>query len=561
MKQILNLIKLHKIISGVIVLVLIFGGYEWYTKSHTTVGKTTYVMGAATKGTIVVSVTGSGQMNAQNKIDLKPGGSGQTATQLTSVKVKQGDQVKAGQVIATADEKNNNVALIQARASLASAQANYDKLLTGLTGTDLQSAQLSVTTAQQSLDKAHRDYNNTVVTQQQNVAKALSNFLNADLTATPSDANTTATITLSGQYNGSVQGQYNISIYQGGDGLYYQTSGLGGTSGVIKRGIAQALGNGLYITFGTSGTISASSTWTVSVPNLASTNYFSNNSAYQTALQNQTQALQQAQDTITSAQNSLTQAQLTLQSKTAAPARADVAQAQAQIDQAESQVASAEVNYDNNIIKSPFDGVVAAVNSQAGDQVTSSTVVATIITNQELAIISLNEVDASKVKVGQKTTLTFDAVDGLTLTGKVAQIDTIGTVSQGVVTYTAKISLDTQDGRIKPGMSVSVAIITDLATDVLTVPSSAVKSNANGSYVQELDSAGVPQNKSVQTGLSNATDTEITSGLAEGETIVTQTIKPTTAKTTTTTTNNASIIPGLGGAATGGGAARFRTGN
>src|SRR5476649_2053592 len=107
MKKLFDAIKLHKIISGIVLVVLVFGGYQWYNKSHTTAGKPTYVTAAVQKGTIVVSVTGSGQVSAQNKIDLKPGGSGQSATELTSVNVKQGQQVKAGQLIATADEKNN----------------------------------------------------------------------------------------------------------------------------------------------------------------------------------------------------------------------------------------------------------------------------------------------------------------------------------------------------------------------------------------------------------------------------------------------------------------------
>ena len=70
----------------------------------------------------------------------------------------------------------------------------------------------------------------------------------------------------------------------------------------------------------------------------------------------------------------------------------------------------------------------------------------------------MNEVDAAKISVGNKTTLTFDATEDLTLTGKVAQIDTIGTVEQGVVSYKVKIAFDTQDERIKPGMTANASI-------------------------------------------------------------------------------------------------------
>ena len=100
-----------------------------------------------------------------------------------------------------------------------------------------------------------------------------------------------------------------------------------------------------------------------------------------------------------------------------------------------------------------------------------------LITKQKIAEISLNEVDAAKVKVGQKVTLTFDAIDGLSITGEVSEIDALGTVSQGVVTYGVKIAFDTQDERVKSGMSVSAAIITDVKQNVLLVPNAAVKSN------------------------------------------------------------------------------------
>ncbi|MEJ0021203.1 MAG: efflux RND transporter periplasmic adaptor subunit [Candidatus Doudnabacteria bacterium] len=552
-QKFLTYIKAHKVITVIVLVVAAFGGYQWYKKAHASAGSVQYITKAAAKTTISVSVSGTGQVSAQNRIDLKPGGSGQVAAELVTVNVKQGDQVKAGQVIATVDQKNNSVALIQAKASLQSAQANYDKLISGLTSTDMQTAQLAVTTAQQALDKANRDYANTVTTQQQNVDKAYSALLNSDLQPDPSDANTTAAVTITGNYTAKDPSQITVSLSEVPAGMRYQSTGLSGDGDLITRGVAQPIGDGLFITFDASGTLNASTVWTIDIPNTKSSGYLNNNFAYNSALQNQTQALASAQDTINSAQNSLTQAQLSLQSKTAPPTSADVASAKAQIAQAQAQLQNADVNYSNNIIKSPFDGQVAQLNNQPGDQVTSSTIIATVITNQKLAVMPLNEVDAAKVSVGQKVNLTFDALDSLNVVGTVAQVDTLGTVSQGVVTYNVKIGFDSQDARIKPGMSVTAAIITDVKTDIVAVPSSAVKSDSNGDYVQVLNSKGEPENKTVQVGISNDTDTEITSGLNEGDMVVTQTINSAAKTTTATTRAGGGIIPGLGG---GGGAVR-----
>ena len=112
---------------------------------------------------------------------------------------------------------------------------------------------------------------------------------------------------------------------------------------------------------------------------------------------------------------------------------------------------------------------------------------ATLVTKQKIAEISLNEVDVVKVLAGQKAVLTFDAIPNLTITGEVAEIDGIGAASQGVVTYTAKISFISDTLGIKPGMSVSVEIVTLEKLSVLLLPSSAVKERGLISYVEVVD--------------------------------------------------------------------------
>jgi RND family efflux transporter MFP subunit len=208
-------------------------------------------------------------------------------------------------------------------------------------------------------------------------------------------------------------------------------------------------------------------------------------------------------------------------------------------------------------IRAPFDGTIASVSVEKSDSVSSGTVVASLITKKQIAEIPFNEVDVAKIKVGQKTTLTFDAIPDLTISGEVAEIDSVGTVSSGVVNYNVKISFDTQDDRIKPSMSVSAAIITDMAQDVLVVSSSAVKTKNGSSYVEMFDTpladsvAGVqgslskvlPRQQTVTVGISDDTSTQIISGLKEGDIIVTKTITGTAAATASTK----SILGSMGG--------------
>jgi macrolide-specific efflux system membrane fusion protein len=153
-----------------------------------------------------------------------------------------------------------------------------------------------------------------------------------------------------------------------------------------------------------------------------------------------------------------------------------------------------------------------------------------------VAKVSLNEVDAAKVKVGQKAVLTFSSVPDLSITGQVQDVDNIGTVTQNVVNFSVVILFDTQDERIKPGMSASASIITDVKQDVLMVPSAAVKTANGQSYVQIL-SNGQPVQKTVTVGSSNDTDTEISGDIKEGDEVVTQTLAGSSSAAKSTNTN------------------------
>ena len=230
---------------------------------------------------------------------------------------------------------------------------------------------------------------------------------------------------------------------------------------------------------------------------------------------------------------------------------ADLSIKSAEVKVKESNLAyvQAKTDVSKKTIKAPIGGIVTALNAKVGDEIggtaSSSTARGSLITITNLekffAKISLNEIDASKVKIGQKTTFTFDAIEGLTLTGIVTEIDSLGTITQGVVTYQVKILLDSGDNRIKPGMSVSAAIITDIKQDALIVPNGAVKTSGDSHYVEVFDPANLPaaglalssqgivsatppSQKIVVIGISNDTSTEIISGLNAGDLVVSRTI-------------------------------------
>ncbi len=237
------------------------------------------------------------------------------------------------------------------------------------------------------------------------------------------------------------------------------------------------------------------------------------------------------------------------------------------IDVATQSLDVAQLNYKNALsdsakrqVTSPIDGTVNAINIKNGDDLSrlssSNSSQAPIIIgdlNTLKAQVQVNEVDISNVSLGQKVMMTYSAVDDLMVSGKVEKMDSLGTITQGVVNYNVTIGMDTLDSRLRPGMSVSAKIITDVKQDVITVPNGALKVQGNKTYVEVLNSkTNVPEQRTIEIGIANNTDTEIVSGINVGDAVVTQTIDP-NAKTTTSSTNSGGLrLPGFGGGGRGG---------
>jgi multidrug efflux pump subunit AcrA (membrane-fusion protein) len=205
-------------------------------------------------------------------------------------------------------------------------------------------------------------------------------------------------------------------------------------------------------------------------------------------------------------------------------------------------------------ILAPISGTITGLNVADDDEVTSSSVAATVIDLDAFrAVITVAEADVPSVKLGQKAVITFDALTDLTLTGKVKSVDFTGTNTSGVVSYEVIVEPDTPQKDVRGGMTVSVSIITDVAADVLAVPSSAVKTATDGSsYVQVLGDDGLPTSVTVETGMITDSYVQILSGLTEGQEIVVSTTKAGATTATTTSQRNQGGLLDSGGMQGGG---------
>lgn len=194
-------------------------------------------------------------------------------------------------------------------------------------------------------------------------------------------------------------------------------------------------------------------------------------------------------------------------------------------------------------------GAIVTTSSSSSSSTSTSQVLGSVYQEGPIqAQVNISEIDSVSVAEGQKATMTLDAFPNLTFTGKVVSINTNGVVSSGVTNYPAVVSFDSGNDHIYPNMGVNAKIITKVSDNVLTVPSTAIQSQNNQSTVSVMQN-GTPQSVPVTTGISSDTDTEITSGLSEGDTVVTSVVSST--RSGAGSTNSV-----FGGGAGGGGAFR-----
>ena len=578
-------VSTHKKTSIFAGLIIVVGAFFIIRSATATPAQTTYTLGTVDTGTIVSSISGSGQVAANRQIDIKPQASGT----ITYVGKAAGDTVKQGDLIAEIDPTDAEKTVRDAEASLENAQISLEKLQEPTDQVTMLQTQTNATQSAAALAQAYDTGFDSVTSAFVDLPSIVTG-INSVLNGT--DANP------------STRGQPNIDFYANAAGQYETTSATQGQAAQLEataasayqaaqtaytqnftdynnttRASSQAAITALIAeTYKTSTLVSDAlkastnliqyyQTQTINAqgtPVTKSTSELSTLNTYSATTNGHVTSLENAESTITNDTSTVAEDNASLAKLQAGIDPLDLQSAQLSVTQQQNAVQDAKNDLANYYVYAQFDGTIATLTANVGDTASSGSSIGTLITNDDVATITLNEVDATKVQVGQRATMTFDAIDGLTLTGKVASVDTVGTVSQGVVNYTVTISFDSTDPRVKPGMSVDASIITDTAQDVLIVPSSAIKTANGTSYVQILPnvtasadstapvtSETAPEDVTVTTGLSDDTNTAVTSGLTDGETVVIKTNLPTAAKATTT----ASATSLLGGGATRGGGA------
>ncbi|MEZ4087194.1 MAG: HlyD family efflux transporter periplasmic adaptor subunit [Candidatus Gracilibacteria bacterium] len=203
----------------------------------------------------------------------------------------------------------------------------------------------------------------------------------------------------------------------------------------------------------------------------------------------------------------------------------DLAPLLAQISLAKIALQIAENERRDTLLLSPIDGVVTFIHGKIGENVSISEAALssflTIQADELLVEANIPETDIAKINVGDKVEMTIDAFDFTEkFQGTVVGIDTAETIIQGVVYYQIKTAFNLDDERLKSGMTTNLEIVTAEKEDVIIIPTRAINFEDSTRYVEVLRN-GAPEKVTITTGLESDQFVEVTSGLEEGDQIIT----------------------------------------
>ncbi|HDQ22936.1 MAG TPA: efflux RND transporter periplasmic adaptor subunit [Candidatus Uhrbacteria bacterium] len=537
--------------------------------------KIEYVTEPVKRGDLRQTVSETGTVSPKSMINLNFKGNGT----ITQINVKEGDEIKAGDILARLDAGPIEIQVRQAQANLAIAQANLNKFLAGASEQDIKVSEEQVNNALITYENAKRDqeallnkldsdiknYEQAVISSRENLITSLDKSLVAAdysldvIKVIFDDINLRPLFSVENhQYKVDADNYYDRAVIELIVAKNYFNQARNTLADQdIDQAVNQALKmldvlaqslNSTFLALGASLTsfnfndlalanyksnvkLEQNNT-TASVSSIQTTNQAFKNSqiSMDTALNNKQLNIANSKSAVDSSLGAYNLAKAQLDLKKAAPRQVDIAYYQAQVAQAQVGLDFALTNLNDYIIRAPTDGLVVFVNNEVGEQIgfgltdiaTAAKPVIAMLGKSDFEIkVDVPESEIIKIKPGDLAEIILDAYgDDFVFPGNVVFIDIAETIIQGVVYYKVTVEMDETDKEIKSGMTANVDIITAEKEDVLFVPRRAVKEDLDGLRYVEILKNGQAERANVSIGLRGDEGTEILSGLNEGQEVI-----------------------------------------
>jgi multidrug efflux pump subunit AcrA (membrane-fusion protein) len=187
-------------------------------------------------------------------------------------------------------------------------------------------------------------------------------------------------------------------------------------------------------------------------------------------------------------------------------------------------------------IYAPIDGIVSDVTAQEGETVVTGLQVANLVTVIDPTSLEMwiyvDETDVGKVKLGQDVEYYVDTFPDKLFKGKIEKIYPQPVVKDNIVYYLAIVKVLKDDTRfLKPEMTTHVKIIIEEKKNILTVSNAAIKFEKGKQVAYKVIGPDKLEKVELKIGIRGEENTEIISGLKEGDTVATKLILPVSVKT------------------------------
>ena len=450
-------------------------------------------------GAIRSTLTYSGNIQSSQQVNLAP----RTGGQVAAVFVDVGTVVKAGDRLAALDAGTLPSQVAQAQASRDAAQSRLDSMLAGSRSGDIAAAQSTYDTAVARLNQ-------------------LQNPLPSDV-ATADAAVTTARVAVDNAAAGAATAKATLlgNVYI----VCYQWGGFGVPCNnlviPLPKDVTDSIASGLTTGIGQLGFTPGNN----AIALLAS------NAAYQTALNNQAtaeqalttarlkrdQLLNPSPTDLAAARAAVDQTRSVLDKAKTPFTESDIRGAQAAVAQADAALGSVRTTFEQTNVIAPFDGVIAQRLAEVGSAASPAAPMFVISAKAVEVRLTVEEARIGLVRPDLTAQLTVAAFPGKTFPGKVASVAPTG--DPRAHTFEVKIFAQDPQAQLLPGMFAEVTMVTAEKTTALLIPANAVVTQGQTKAVVMV-ADGKAAFRAVQTGVTDGTNVEVTSGLKAGEQVV-----------------------------------------
>lgn len=490
--------KKYRVITVIVVVVLAgVGAYGYISTSQAPSFNTVN----ATKGNVIESLDEPGSVLTEDSAVL----SFQTAGQITSLAIHEGDAVAEGTVLASLDTSALAAAVSQANAAAAVAQANLDQLESGTRPEQLAINETAVANASSSLGATLAS---AYVAADDAIQNQIDNLFTNPNTNSPvflvPVANSQTIINI--QSERLVIGASLTAWYNAANATSSSQTSLASVAAQTLQQIASYL-NTIALAVNSAMPSSNVSAGTLAV-------FKVNVVAARAEVNGAITALTAAQAALQNAQG-----QLTLAEAGATPQSIEAQKAL--LLQAQAAVSSANVALQHAELIAPFGGTVENLTATVGQVVSPGAPMLSLINSSGLKVQTyVSEADVAKIKAGDAANITLDAFGaGTIFPATITTVADAETQVNGTPAYEVQLHFMDPDSRIKDGMTGNVHIILGEHDSVITVPSRLVINDGNNYYVLVAHATGSIRQQ-VEIGLTGDNGmTEIISGVNVGDTL------------------------------------------